>query len=203
MTHISVRGLDRAFGYTSVLRSLDLEIAPGDHVTITGPNGSGKTTLLRILLGLLRPTSGEVSVLGGSPRDKRIRRRIGVIGHAPAVYTRMSAVENLAFWGRMYDVAGAVARGSEILRGLDLDPGDRRPVSSYSQGMRQRVAIARALSIDPVLVIADEPLAALDESGTDLVASLLGEGRTLIAATHHAAPFAGSRRLALRDGRLE
>jgi heme ABC exporter ATP-binding subunit CcmA len=202
VTHVSARNLERRFGYTRVLAALDLDVAPGEHVTITGPNGSGKTTLLRVLLGLLRPTSGDVSVLDGGPTDPHVRRRIGVIGHAPALYPRMTAAENLRFWGRMYDAPDALSRGSDVLRRLGLDPDDRRTVGTYSQGMRQRVAVARALSVDPVLVIADEPLAALDASGTALVASMLGEGRTLIAATHDAEPFTGSRRLAIVDGRL-
>ena len=202
MTHVGARGLERRFGYTVVLADLELDVQAGEHVTITGPNGSGKTTLLRILIGLLRPTAGSVTILGGRPADPGARRKVGVIGHAPALYPRMSPTENLRFWGRMYDAPRAVDRGREVLERLGLDPRDPRPVGSFSQGMRQRVAVARALSTDPQVVIADEPLAALDPAGAVLVASMLGEGRTLLAATHDAEPFSNSRRLLLQEGRL-
>ena len=199
---VSVRSLDRRFGYTEVLTSLDLEVARGEHVTVTGPNGSGKTTLLRVLAGLLKASSGEVAILGGTPSDADIRRRIGVLSHSPSIYPRMTASENLRFWGRLYDDENAPARGRDILARLGLDPDDGRPVASYSQGMRQRVAVARALCTDPELVLADEPLAALDEDGAAAVASMLGGGRTLVAATHDANRFEGSRRLSLDHGRL-
>jgi ABC-2 type transport system ATP-binding protein len=202
VTHVGARGLERRFGYTLVLAALDLDVEAGEHVTITGPNGSATPTLLRIPVGLLRPTAGSVSILGGSPTDASARRKVGVIGHAPALYPRMSPTENLRFWGRMYDAPRAVDRGREVLERLGLDPDDSRPVGSYSQGMRQRVAVARALSTDPEIVVADEPLAALDPAGARLVASMLGEGRTLVAATHDAEPFASSRRLLLHEGRL-
>jgi ABC-type multidrug transport system ATPase subunit len=199
---VSVRSLDRRFGYTEVLAALDLEVAPGEHVTITGPNGSGKTTLLRILAGLLKASSGQVSILGGTPSDAGVRRRIGVLSHSPSIYPRMTASENMRFWGRLYDDEAAPARGRDILVRLGLDPDDRRPVGSYSQGMRQRVAVARALCTDPELVLADEPLAALDADGATVVATMLGAGRTLVAATHDTHRFEGSRSLTLDRGRL-
>jgi heme ABC exporter ATP-binding subunit CcmA len=200
---VDVRSLERRFGTTRVLDALDLTVAAGERVTITGPNGSGKTTLLRVLAGLLKPSRGDVRILAGRPSDTNVRRRIGVLSHTAAVYPRMTASENLRFWGRLYDDDGAPARGRELLAQVGLDPDDRRPVSSYSQGMRQRVAVARALCTQPSLVLADEPLAALDEHGAATVASLLAAGeRTLVAATHDTHPFVGSRRLVLRDGSL-
>lgn len=199
---VDVRSLERRFGYSRVLADLDLTVGRREHVTITGPNGSGKTTLLRILAGLLRPSGGTVSVLGGSPSDRSVRRRMGVLSHAPGLYPRMTASENLRFWGRLYGDETAPSRGREILAGLGLDPDDRRPVSEYSQGMRQRVAVARTLCTDPELVIADEPLAALDESGASAVATLLGRDRTLVAATHDPHRFEGSRRFAIDRGAL-
>ena len=203
MSAVHVRSLERRFGTTRVLDALELVVEDGERVTITGPNGSGKTTLLRVLAGLLRPSRGEVRVLGGPPSDTDVRRRIGVLSHTASIYPRMTASENVRFWGRLYDDDTAPARGRDLLAQLGLDPDDRRPVASYSQGMRQRVAVARALCTNPSIVLADEPLAALDGSGAATVAAMLAaEGRTLVAATHDTHPFAGSRRLVLRDGAL-
>ncbi len=199
MTAVDVRALDRRFGSTRVLRSLELSVERGEHVTITGDNGSGKTTLLRVLAGLLRPTGGDVHVLGGSSADTDVRRRVGVVGHSPSLYARMTAAENIRFWAGMYGDASAPAKGADVLRALGLDPADRRPVASYSEGMRQRVSLARALAPSPELVLADEPFAGLDATGAGVVAALLQNVPTVIIATHGATE---GRRLVLRDGRL-
>jgi ABC-type multidrug transport system ATPase subunit len=199
MTAVAVRALDRTFGSTRVLRSLDLAVEPGEHVAITGANGSGKTTLLRVLTGLLRPSAGEVSVLGGAPSDPDVRARIGVVGHTHSLYSRMTASENIRFWTGIYGTPSSAARGHELLRELGLDPSDTRAVAAYSQGMRQRVSIARALSTSPELVIADEPFAGLDDNGADTVAALLHAVPTVVVATHG---DSRGRRLHLRDGRL-
>jgi ABC-type multidrug transport system ATPase subunit len=199
-----------------VLASLDLQVVRGEHVTITGANGSGKTTLLRILAGLLKPTSGDVQVLGGSTEDLDVRRRIGVLTHTPPLYPRMTAAENLRLWCRLYDAP--VDGGIELLAALGLDPADRRVVSRYSQGMRQRVAVARSLATSPELLIADEPYAGLDDHGAAAVAALLRTPQTVIVATHerHAPKGSGGvaaqsaaiprsdegRCLSLRGGRL-
>lgn len=200
---IEVRGLGRRFGQTRVLGGLDLVVEPSEHVAVTGPNGAGKTTLLRVLAGLLRPTEGRVEVLGGTTRDPAIRRRIAIVGHLPSLYARMTPLENLRFWGGLYDDRDAVDRGREVLTRFGLNADDRRLVASYSQGMRQRVSIARALSTSPELVIADEPLAGLDEAGVAVVASLLGKVTTAVVATHDPSRLPHSRTFVLANGRLE
>jgi heme exporter protein A len=202
MSAVDVRGLARRFGATRVLGSLDLLVERGEHVTITGANGSGKTTLLRILAGLLRPSSGDIRVLGGSTEDTNIRKQIGVVGHTPAMYPRMTAAENIRFWAGVYGDADAPGRGAEVLAALGLAPADRRPVGTYSQGMRQRAAVARALAHAPSLVLADEPFAGLDATGAETVAALLRDVETVVAATHERDGVMEGRRLVLRGGQL-
>lgn len=203
MNAIEISALARRFGDATVLRDVELTVATGEQVTISGPNGSGKTTLLRIVCGLMRPSDGRVSVLDGSPSHPDVRRRIGVIGHIPALYPRMTASENLRFWGRIYDAPDASQRGEELLHTLGLDANDTRPVGTYSQGMRQKVNIARALSTAPDLIVADEPLAALDENSAHAVVRLLTNGRALITATHDTTPFTSARHLRIANGSLQ
>jgi ABC-type multidrug transport system ATPase subunit len=200
---VTVRGLVRRFGSVRVLDSIDLTVSPGSHVAITGANGAGKTTLLRVLAGLLRPTAGRVEVLGGTIDDPGVRKRIGFVGHLSSLYPRMTPLENIRFWSNIYDAPEATERGRELLAQLGLDPDDRRNVGSYSQGMRQRVAIVRALCIAPDLVIADEPLAGLDADGARVVASMLGQARTVVLATHDRTPFPQASLYALDRGRLQ
>ena len=199
---VDIAGLDRQYGVTRVLSSLDLSAASGDRIAITGPNGSGKTTLLRVIAGLLRPTKGTVRVLGGEVSDPSVRRRVGVSAHMPALYPRLTAFENIRFWSALYGSDDGPDRGRELLAALDLDPNDARPVSAYSQGMRQRTSIARALCTDPDLVLADEPFAALDPSGAEKIARLLNGARTAIVATHDRGQFDATRRLVMQNGAL-
>jgi heme ABC exporter ATP-binding subunit CcmA len=203
VTVVEIDALDRRYGATRVLSSLDLRVTAGERIAIGGPNGSGKTTLLRVIAGLLRPTDGRVRVFGGETSDNDVRRRIGIASHTPALYPRLSAFENIRFWSAIYGDAGAAERGRNLLRTLALDPDDPRPVAAYSQGMRQRTAIARALCTDPELVLADEPFAALDPSGADVIASLLNDTRTAIVVTHDREHFHATRHMTMRAGRLQ
>ena len=202
MSAIVVRGLERRFGPRRVLSALDLQVERGQHTAITGPNGSGKTTLLRVLAGLLRATSGVVEVLGGSIQDPAVRRRVGVIAHAPSLYPRMTVLENLRFWARMYDKPDIADRGRELMRAVGLDDTDRRPVATYSQGMRQRASVARALCTNPEVVLADEPLAGLDTDGAAAVTALLARCPTVVVATHDLTSATATSRFELREGTL-
>ncbi len=187
---IRLVGLRRVYGERDVLEGLDLEVGLGDSLVVLGPNGAGKTTLLRILATLLRPTGGEVSVLGCSLPDKawKLRGRIGYLGHTPLLYRDLTGRENLRFHAKLHGIKGkeADARIEELLEAVKLSHrGDERTYE-YSAGMRQRLAICRAVLHRPELLLLDEPDSNLDIEGREIAKTLIGpgEGRTRVVITH-------------------
>ncbi len=189
---IRARGLGRAFGSKRVIRDLDLDVARGGFLLVTGPNGSGKTTLLRLVAGLLVPTAGVLEV--AVPRE-----RIGFLGHEPLVYRELTAVENLDLYGRLYRVPERRERIGMMLERFGLWDVRNQRADSFSRGMLQRLALCRALLHDPCLLVLDEPFNALDDEGAALLDRELAERRpqaTFLVATHdpeRVASFAGDR----------
>jgi heme exporter protein A len=181
--------LGKRYGEKRVLRGVDLDLAEGGFLVVTGPNGSGKTTLLRICAGLAAPTAGTIerSVTRGD---------LGYLGHEPLVYRELTALENLDLYGRLYRVPERRERIGMLLERFGLWDVRRERVASYSRGMTQRLALCRVLLHEPRLLILDEPYTALDEAGAELLDSQLAElrgERTLLVSTHDPArvePFA-------------
>jgi len=187
---IVLAGLRRDFGERAALDGVALELAPGETLVVLGPNGAGKTTLLRILATLLRPSGGEVTVLGCAlPREAwKLRGQIGYLGHEPLLYRDLSGRENLRFHARLHglDGAAAEARIEELLVAAEMDRrGDDRIVE-LSAGMRQRLAICRCVLHRPALLLLDEPDSNLDAEGRELARSLIGPGgdATRVVVTH-------------------
>jgi len=186
------RRLGKRFGEKRVLRGIDLDLATGGFLVVTGPNGSGKTTLLRICAGLAQPTEGTI--------ERAVSRgAIGYLGHEPLVYRELTALENLELYGRLYRIAERRERIGMLLERFGLWEVRHDCVASYSRGMTQRLALCRVLLHDPELLVLDEPYNALDEAGAELLdaqlAELRGE-RTFLLATHEPArlaPFASGR----------
>jgi heme exporter protein A len=174
---IRARGLAKRYGDKRVLRGIDLDVASGDFVLVTGPNGSGKTTLLRLLAGLAAPTSGELHV-GGD------RAQLGFLAHEPLVYRELTALENLRMYARLYRVRDPERIGMLLERfGLWRERNER--VASFSRGMQQRLALCRVLLHEPKLLLLDEPYNALDADGTALLDRELGAyDGTFVVATH-------------------
>src|SRR3954469_7559042 len=172
--------LPRDFGDRTALDGIDLRLEPGENLAVLGPNGSGKSTLLRILAGLLRPSGGEVSVLGCAlpERTDRLRGRIGYLGHAPLLYRDLSPRENLSLAAALHglDPAASETRIAELLDrvGMSARAGDQ--VAELSAGMKQRVDICRAVLHQPELLLLDEPDAHLDIEARALVDPLIGPG---------------------------
>lgn len=187
---IQVRGLTKAFGPKKVLRGIDLDVAPGEFLTLVGPNGAGKTTFLRILATLSRATGGDALIGGMSIAEHpaHVRRSIGLVSHRTLLYDDLTAVENLQFYGRMYDVPNLNARIEEVLRQVNLYFRRHDPVRTYSRGMQQRLSIARAILHDPQVMLMDEPYTGLDVQATAMLRTVLQElaagGRTVILTTH-------------------
>jgi ABC-type multidrug transport system ATPase subunit len=187
---IALVGLRREFGDRTALAGIDLRVDPGTAVAVLGPNGSGKSTLLRILAGLLRPTSGEVSVLGCSlPKEThRLRGRVGYLGHEPLLYRDLTPRENLELTAALHGIDAETAgpRIDALLDevGMSARAGDR--VAELSAGMKQRIDICRALLHEPELLLLDEPDAHLDPDARSRIAPLIaaGDGRTRVVVSH-------------------
>jgi heme exporter protein A len=208
---LSLAGIAKRFSRRWVLRGVSLQIPAGSILALTGRNGSGKTTLLRVIATLLQPTRGGGRVFGLDLLEDAddVRGSIGLLAHAPGLYPDLTAAENLRFAQRMLGLRGGDAL---ILRALEevrlADEADER-VRFFSAGMQRRVALARLLMRRPRLLLLDEPHAAFDTEGVELVHALMQEvrdaGGGVVVATHSPArvePMV-THRFQLRDGRLE
>jgi ABC-2 type transport system ATP-binding protein len=210
---VAVRHLVKTFGRgASAMRAPDdvtLDVMPGETFGLIGPNGSGKTTLIRILLGIARPTSGEVRVLGRLMPDRRVAMGIGYMSQASALYSDLSVTENLAFFGSLYGLRGAALRRriAETLALVDLTERHASLVNALSGGMRQRVSLGAALIHEPRLLFLDEPTVGIDPELRvefwDYFARLNERGVTILVSTHHLDEARRCHRLALlRYGKL-
>jgi ABC-2 type transport system ATP-binding protein len=184
---VRAHALTKRYGRERGVTELDFEVEPGEVFGFLGPNGAGKTTTIRLLLDLIRPTSGRLEVFGLDPRRDgvAVRRRIGYVPGDLLLYERLTARELIRFFAslRGRDDLGAAERLAGRLE-LELD----RPIRSLSKGNRQKVGLVQALQHRPELLVLDEPTAGLDPFGQQLVHELLreatAEGRTAFLSSH-------------------
>jgi ABC-2 type transport system ATP-binding protein len=207
---LETRRLTKRYGGLTAVDALDLAVGPGDIFGFLGPNGAGKTTTIRMLLRLVRPTSGEILLFGKSLERHYLEllARVGAIVEEPAFYPYLSGRENLAVFARL---AGGVERGriEECLALVGLAGRGSDRVAVYSQGMRQRLGIAQALLARPRLVFLDEPTNGLDPPGIEEMRQLLArlareEGVTVFLSSHllHEVELLCNRVAILNRGRL-
>jgi heme exporter protein A len=187
---LRLAGLRRDYGDRTALDGIGLELPAGESLVVLGPNGAGKTTLLRILGTLLRPSGGEVIVLGCSlPREAwKLRGKIGYLGHEPLLYRDLTGRENLRFHARLHGISGdeGEARIERLLTAMGMERRADDRVAELSAGMRQRLAICRCVLHEPELLLLDEPDSNLDAEGRELARALVGpgSGRTRVIVTH-------------------
>jgi ABC-2 type transport system ATP-binding protein len=172
------------------LTSLSLDIHKGEVFGLLGPNGSGKTTTIKLLLGLLFPTDGDITVLGQSAQDVEKNERIGYLPEESYLYRFLNADETLDFYGRLFKMSSADRRRrrDELIELVGLQQARRRQLKEYSKGMTRRIGLAQALINDPDLVLLDEPTSGLDPLGTrdmkDMILKLREQGKTVVMCSH-------------------
>jgi sodium transport system ATP-binding protein len=189
---VKVDRLQKTLGKSKVLRGISLEAASGEIFGLLGPNGAGKTTTLRIICTLLSPDAGSVEVLGFDTRTapEDVRRRVGVVTADIGVYPRLSARENIAYFGELSGVLdGELNRRVEtVLERLDMVPFANQRAESLSSGQKQKVAIARAIVHDPEVLMFDEPTSNLDVLASREIRNFMVEsrdrGKCVIFSTH-------------------
>ena len=207
---LAIRQVSKSFGQHRVLDGLDLQIQPGELLCLLGRNGAGKTTLLKILSGLLKPESGSIWLDNHQIdfADSHARHGIGLVMHQPFLYEHLTGIENLRFYARLYQVPDDDPALEAALSQLGMLRFARKPVRSYSRGMKQRLTIARALLHSPNILLLDEPYTGLDLLGSQVFNQLMLEqkqqGRIILMTTHdlsHALPIT-SRFAFLARGRV-
>ena len=187
---IRTESLTKTYGGTTVVNNLGLDVKPGTVHGLLGPNGSGKSTTMKMLLGLVTPTSGQISMLG-RPMNRATRPEVladvGSLIEAPSAYPHLTGGENMKIASRLFGAAPAnVQRAIELVRlGDHMD----KMVKNYSLGMKQRLGIAMALARDPQILILDEPTNGLDPAGIEEIRALIvslarDEGRTVLVSSH-------------------
>jgi ABC-2 type transport system ATP-binding protein len=186
-THVSISGLVKTFGPTRALDGLDIEVRDNEVHGFLGPNGAGKTTTIRILLGLLRPDSGSVTLLGGDPwRDAaRLHRDLAYVPGEVNLWPNLTGGEIIDLLGRMRGGLNKQKR-ADLLERFDLDPSKK--CRTYSKGNRQKVAVVAALASKVELLLLDEPTSGLDPlmeaAFQECIREVRAEGRTVLLSSH-------------------
>jgi ABC-2 type transport system ATP-binding protein len=189
---IELSNVTKRYGTLAAVDSLNLEVPRGEVFGFLGPNGAGKTTTIRMMMGILKPTSGRV-FLGGhdvEQEPERAKALAGFIPDRPFIYEKLTGREFLKFVGRLHHVEPErlQRRGAELLEHLELTRWQDELVESYSHGMKQRLVVCGALIHEPPILVVDEPMVGMDPKGSrtlkDLFRSLAERGTTVFLSTH-------------------
>ena len=189
---IQLINLSKHYGKLAAVDRLNLEVSTGEIFGFLGPNGAGKTTTIRTMMGILKPTSGQIllgeyDVIKEPEKAKAIS---GFIPDRPFIYEKLSGSEFLAFVGKLHRIENKrlETRSAELLDHLELTPWKDELVESYSHGMKQRLVVCAALIHEPRILIVDEPMVGMDPKGArtlkDLFRSLAANGTTVFLSTH-------------------
>ncbi len=190
-TVLTAEALSKSFGSFRAVHDLSFQVKRGQIYGFLGPNGAGKSTSLRMLLGLIHPTSGSVTLFNQkvSPARNSILSKVGAIIERPDLYKYLSATEHLNMFSRLSGIKPEAAKVSSLLHWVGLQGWEKAPVKQFSLGMKQRLAIALSLVHDPEIIILDEPTNGLDPQGIAdmriLIRQLAGElGKTVLLSSH-------------------
>lgn len=193
MNEISIENLTKVYGKVTALNNVTLKIGSGEIVGLLGPNGAGKSTLMKIVVGILKPTSGTVTIAGYDIANapESAKRAIGYLPENPALYTGLTVSEFLAFVGKIRQVPDGVlkARISEALNTFSLEEKTNALLGTLSKGMKQKVALIAASIHEPAVLVLDEPLTALDPRTQRFVNAWITDqgrkGTTVLLSTHN------------------
>lgn len=182
---LETKNLTKTFRHQTVVEGVSLAVRRGSVYGLLGPNGAGKSTTLKMIMGLLRPSGGEI-IFDGARWSRQALAQMGALIEGPALYPNLTARENLRVHTRMLGVPES--RIAEVLEIVDLVDTGRKRAGAFSLGMKQRLGIAVALLNDPALLVLDEPTNGLDPFGIqelrELIASFPGQGITVILSSH-------------------
>lgn len=206
---IETRGVTRRFGDKEVLHGISLQVRQGEIFGLLGPSGSGKTTLVKIISGIDEATAGEIEVLGVRMPKLEMLIRIGYMAQSDAMYTELTAKENLEFFGSLFGLRGPKLkqRMQEVMELVNLTEHLNRSVGSYSGGMKRRLSLAIALMHQPEVLVLDEPTVGIDpvlrKSIWNELEKLSRQGVTILVTTHVMDEADKCHRLGMvRDGSL-
>lgn len=192
---IQIENLSKKFDDFLAVDGVTLDVKPGQILALLGQNGAGKTTTIRMLTGLLRPTQGRAQVAGFDVEKEptRVRESVGMLTEQHGLYLRMTAVEYLDFFGKVYHLSNDTRkiRINHLLGYFGLEEASHRRIGEYSKGMKQKLALARTLIHEPPALLLDEPTSAMDPESARLVrdeiANLRSSQRAIIICTHNLA----------------
>ena len=172
------------------VKDLSFSMEQGEIIGFVGHNGAGKTTTIKMIMGFIKPTSGEISVFGKKPGEREVKSKIGFLPERPYFYSELTAMEVLKYFGRLSGINSRILteKAENVLKKVGLFEDRNRKLASYSKGMLQRIGLAQAIIHDPELVIMDEPMSGLDPIGRkevkDIIRGLKKDGKSVIFSSH-------------------